>query len=110
MNNNGTKQPKFKVGDVIEVTDIKGRCAVTGAKGKIAHIAKTKVEEIINGEFYGLPDGEFYIYEFEWFEHPEDFESGIESWFRLCKGVRNKRLCSECEYGNQCPQSGKNNR
>jgi hypothetical protein len=97
-------EPKFKVGDVVEVNS-RGRCAIEGARGKVTNVEQMTMEEIVNGEFYGLPNGEFYAYDFEWFEHPDCDEWGIESWFRFCKGTRNRKLCSECEHYQICPKS-----
>jgi hypothetical protein len=98
------EQPKFRVGDVVEVT-AEGRCAIKGAKGSITGVKEVKDTDYEDAELQGLPEGEFYLYDFVWFEHPKDVEDGLDSGFRLCKGMSNKQLCDPCEYFYKCPES-----
>lgn len=99
------KQPKFKVGDVVEVS-AQCRYLPKGKKlGKITRIEKYRKTDFEDYELQNFPDGEFYVYSFGWSERPEQEDSAIESWLRLCKGIKNRKLCSGCWCYEFCPKS-----
>jgi len=102
MGTNKSTEPKFKVGDVVEVS---ARNPVPEREGEKLGIITFIEEGADITQYTSKPrKGEFYAYHFECFD--QDFiDSAPGSWLRLCKGIRNKELCFDCECYEICPKS-----
>ena len=92
-----SRRPIFKVGDVVEQKREKpnafGVLSGFRNKGVITHLLYE------GGQPVNTVRIEYYVGSFI---EPESHFTDYGSYLRLCKGMKSKRLCDQCNYRFQC--------
>ena len=89
------KQPKFKVGDVIQwdVSRVTPEEFISFKAKPEDRGVITRIEDWTVGN---------YFYHIEWFSRLEETVTIFYSRLKLCDGMKNKDLCEQCRYRFHC--------
>jgi hypothetical protein len=96
------KQPKFKVGDVVEDCT---RVKYSRHKGEFNYQIKKALFETRQGfrgiviEYWRGTSDKYDVY---WFDNGSIEPRVHSNWIKRCSGLRNKKLCNECGHNDFC--------